>query len=270
MNSAPVPARDQMSATCGLFASSSCGQRKPGGSAVAANSTGTQGAASRITTDAALQSDARRATEAGPSAVWIEVRSRNSVTVFMGIRSGYRTLRAMLQKFLFVFVLMSLALLNLSCGQSLSWRAVEAQIRSRFPDVQQLSTDSLAAMIARGDRPILLDVRTQAEYNVSHLPGARRLDPEATTFPTLEAVPHDTPIVLYCSVGYRSSSLAQRLQEKGFANVANLEGSIFRWANEGRVVVRSNVVVHKVHPYNALWGRLLNSEYRAAAPPADN
>lgn len=42
----------------------------------------------------------------------------------------------------------------------------------------------------------------------------------------------DSHIVVYCSVSYRSSILARRLQDMGFTNVYNLEGSIFKWANE--------------------------------------
>lgn len=75
----------------------------------------------------------------------------------------------------------------------------------------------------------------------------------------------DRPIVVYCSVGYRSSILARKLQDKGFTNVYNLEGSIFKWANEGRPLVQGKVTVHKVHPYNAHWGHLLERKYHVDA-----
>jgi len=62
-------------------------------------------------------------------------------------------------------------------------------------------------------------------------------------------------------VGYRSSILARKLQTLGFKEVHNLEGSIFKWANEGRPLVQGQTTVHKVHPYNAHWGRLLERKY---------
>lgn len=139
------------------------------------------------------------------------------------------------------------------------WGAVKARIRKEFPAVPQLGTGALAARL-EGERPLLLDVRTLAEYEVSHLAGARRVEPGA--MPEL-GVPKDTPIVTYCSVGYRSSALAQRLRAAGYTRVENLEGSIFQWANEGRPLVRDGQPAKLVHPFDAVWGRLLDKERRA-------
>jgi rhodanese-related sulfurtransferase len=104
------------------------------------------------------------------------------------------------------------------------------------------------------------------EYAVSHLPGAQRVSPTATTFPALDTLSRDTPIVVYCSVGYRSARIASRLRAQGFRTVSNLEGSIFRWANEGRTVVRDGSPVRAVHPYDAAWGRLLDDSLHATTP----
>lgn len=45
--------------------------------------------------------------------------------------------------------------------------------------------------------------------------------------------------------------------------IYNLEGSIFKWANEGKDLQdnegRKTVFVH---PYNVIWGKLLNAELR--------
>jgi 3-mercaptopyruvate sulfurtransferase SseA len=62
---------------------------------------------------------------------------------------------------------------------------------------------------------------------------------------------------VYCSVGIRSARVADRLRHAGIGAVYNLDGSIFRWASEGRPVVRDGEPVRAVHPYNAVWGRLL-------------
>jgi rhodanese-related sulfurtransferase len=58
--------------------------------------------------------------------------------------------------------------------------------------------------------------------------------------------------------------MASRLRAAGFTDVRNLEGSIFQWANERRPLVREEEPVSQVHPYNALWGRLLNDDVRAS------
>lgn len=164
----------------------------------------------------------------------------------------------------------SLAIVAAACcvgsavaGAGLAWRVVDGQIRREFPKVPRISTAELATWLQDAQRaqPLLLDVRTRAEYEVSHLPGAVHVSPDAPAETIHEA--HDRPIVTYCSVGYRSGAFAQRLIAAGYTRVANLEGSIFQWANEGRRVVNDRGATEKVHPYNAVWGLLLDSKYRA-------
>ena len=145
----------------------------------------------------------------------------------------------------------------------IGWKLVNAKIRSEFPAVQRIKTAELAAWLEDRTRkpPVLLDVRTRAEYAVSHLRNARHVEPDSE--PSVVRLPKDQPIVTYCSVGYRSGAFAERLRAAGFTKVANLEGSIFRWANEGRDVFRDGRAVQKVHPYNRTWGLLLNRNRRA-------
>jgi rhodanese-related sulfurtransferase len=153
--------------------------------------------------------------------------------------------------------------------------ATEAAVRSRYPKVEQLTTDDLARWLANTERaaPVLVDVRTAAEYTTSHLPKARHVEPAAALPAWLLGLPRSTPIVAYCAVGYRSSALVERLEAAGFDRVHNLEGSIFAWANEGRRLVRAgaqtdrgrtgDVSADRVHPYNAAWGRLLDPDRHA-------
>ncbi len=155
-----------------------------------------------------------------------------------------------------------LSALLLSCQQTVAWPAVKQMIRAEFPAVEQISTQELNEWLASGAAPLLLDVREEAEYRVSHLPGAVRVDPDgAVALPAGTA--KDTPIVAYCSVGYRSSAFAARLTEQGYTGVRNLEGSIFEWANRGLPVVRDGREVRQVHPYARRWERLLDIELRA-------
>jgi rhodanese-related sulfurtransferase len=151
-------------------------------------------------------------------------------------------------------------------GYGLGWSLVNAKIRHEFPDVKRISTTELAAWLSDHGRPapLLLDVRTQAEYDVSHLPNAEQVEPDAPA--SAVDAPKDRAIVTYCSVGYRSAAFAQKLRVAGFSNVVNLEGSIFAWANEGRPIFRGETQVEKVHPYNRTWGLLLRKEHRADAP----
>jgi rhodanese-related sulfurtransferase len=149
--------------------------------------------------------------------------------------------------------------------RSIEWFILKQSLRHRFPKVQWLTAAQLADWLADKQRqpPVLLDVRTEEEWNVSHLSGARRVDPNAPVEEGSSGMPKETPIVTYCAVGYRSGVLATKLREAGFTNVWNLEGSIFQWANERRPLVREDQPVTTAHPYSSLWGRLLTDDARA-------
>ncbi|MDE0348954.1 MAG: rhodanese-like domain-containing protein, partial [Gammaproteobacteria bacterium] len=161
-------------------------------------------------------------------------------------------------------------LLSAACGDSTrssadaapdspAWQAALRLVREDFPDVPQRTTAQLADLLERQPAGVvLLDARSVAEYEVSHLPGAVPASGLHTALDALAGVGPATTVVVYCSVGYRSSQLAERLLEHGRDNVFNLEGSIFRWANEGRPVYRGDERVNQVHPYDDEWGRLLS------------
>jgi rhodanese-related sulfurtransferase len=138
-------------------------------------------------------------------------------------------------------------------------------VRFQFPDVETVSTQELAQRLAGpGEHPMLIDNREPREYAVSHLPGAVNL----TTVQAIEAaaIPRQTPLVVYCSIGYRSAALARRLQAAGYHKVKNLEGSIFQWQKRGLPLVSGVGPVEKVHPYDEFWGALLNPEVVAYHP----
>ena len=140
-----------------------------------------------------------------------------------------------------------------------AWEQALRFVREAFPDVPQMTTRQLAAMQAH-DVPdvVLLDARTAAEFNVSHLPGAVLASNARMALDALEGNDPERTVVVYCSVGYRSSRLAKQLRARGFENVFNLEGSLFQWANEGRPLYRGDKQVHKAHPYDEEWGMLLD------------
>ncbi|MFL6583522.1 MAG: rhodanese-like domain-containing protein [Chthoniobacterales bacterium] len=147
--------------------------------------------------------------------------------------------------------------------EGFEWFVLKNAIRAKYPNVRRITTAQLADWLAdpQREKPVLLDVRTEPEWNVSHLAGARRIDPGAPA--DLVGVPRNAPIVTYCSVGYRSSEMARRLLAAGFINVQNLEGSVFEWGNEHRPLVAGGQKVARVHPDNGWWGRLLADDVRA-------
>ncbi len=103
---------------------------------------------------------------------------------------------------------------------------------------------------------ILLDARPQSEYDVSHIKGAKRIGFRNIEEAALAGIDKDEQIVVYCSIGYRSEKVGEKLKKMGFKNVYNLYGSIFEWVNQGNEVVDKNEkTTEKVHTYNKRWSK---------------
>jgi len=111
---------------------------------------------------------------------------------------------------------------------------------------------------------MLLDIREKDEYEISHLCDAVHIGYKDPDFSSLQGIDKSQPIVVYCSIGYRSEKLGQRLLENGFTNVRNLYGSIFEWANQGQPVYDSNEqITDKIHTYNRRWSKwMVNDDYK--------
>ncbi|HHM21242.1 MAG TPA: rhodanese-like domain-containing protein, partial [Bacteroidetes bacterium] len=102
----------------------------------------------------------------------------------------------------------------------------------------------------------IFDAREWDEYTVSHLPGAVYIGYKNFNKNIFEKMKKDQPIVLYCSVGYRSEKIGEKLQKMGFTNVHNLYGSIFEWVNKGYPIENfSEKNAKKIHTYNKKWSR---------------
>src|SRR6185436_8900163 len=104
---------------------------------------------------------------------------------------------------------------------------IAAGIESEFPNLLQIGARELAEKLAGtpDKRPALYDVRTVAEFEVSHLPGAKRVSPNVRIRHLIPQLDPSRTSVFYCTVGYRSSSVVHFLREAGFTNAAVLRGS---------------------------------------------
>lgn len=165
-------------------------------------------------------------------------------------------------------------------------RLVIEVIKRQFPKVPVMTTNELHQLM-RTTTPaprklVLLDTREEKEFKVSHLAKAILLNPEETDMSRVIDMihqkvgpPHEPKtVVCYCAVGYRASIMANRLidelqkpenQElKSDMDVYNLEGSIFKWANERKDLVepsgQSTTLVNTVSPF---WGLLVYKKMRA-------
>ncbi len=95
-----------------------------------------------------------------------------------------------------------------------------------------ISVAELRARLSGESPPLLVDVRTAAEYARGHLPGAL-LVPVDELGSRLEELRGRGPLVVYCEVGGRSARAAGLLRAAGFAAVSDLAGGHLAWQAAG-------------------------------------
>ena len=162
-------------------------------------------------------------------------------------------------------------MLQLKVYREMILSAIIYSIKKKFPSVKNITTDELSRKLGEDKSKILLlDARKKDEFDVSHIQQAQLLDFKSEKNQIKEFLEAnkvntaDVEIVCYCSLGYRSSVLAKNISElleesKASENIQvyNLEGSIFKWVNENKLLTNQNgETVDYAHPFNYLWGAL--------------
>ncbi|MEO8935068.1 MAG: rhodanese-like domain-containing protein [Xanthomarina sp.] len=109
---------------------------------------------------------------------------------------------------------------------------------------------------------VILDAREFQEYEVSHLKNAVFVG--FNTFDlkkvTSQLNNKQQLIVVYCSLGIRSETIAEKLKKVGYTKIYNLYGGIFEWKNKGfEVFDSSEIKTEKIHAYSSEWSKWLTS-----------
>lgn len=151
-------------------------------------------------------------------------------------------------------------LLLASCVRA---QAVPPRLETGYPELdkklsQLISADehAISATEARDlSTAVFLDAREQEEYAVSHLPSAIHLGYNSPDYDQLNQIDKSRPVVVYCTVGYRSERAAKKLRKLGFSQVYNLYGSIYAWKLAGLPLKdAAGQSTEKVHTYSRKWG----------------
>ena len=139
--------------------------------------------------------------------------------------------------------------------------------QARFPSLQTVSSDMLLTYYESVNTklPIIIDVRKDGEFRVSHLYEALHLESaEAISNVTAErGLSKDGEIVVHCSVDYRSASIAVDLIKSGFIQVLNAKHSLFECANKGYPMTSVSGSTDKIHPLNKARGVLIDESPHA-------
>lgn len=136
----------------------------------------------------------------------------------------------------------------------------DQKLQSLYKDTVPLTeTGDVKKKIENGNPIVLLDTRSTEEFEVSHLPGAILVVYDDFTPAMVSRLDKDAEIIVYCSVGYRSERIGEKLLGMGFKNVNNLYGGIFQWANENGILInKKGQPTDSVHTYSKKWSVWLN------------
>ncbi len=98
----------------------------------------------------------------------------------------------------------------------------------------KITRAELAELIQEDEDMLLIDVRTEGEYNDGHLPGAIVIPYDEFDLRYNEILEYkDREVVLYCHTGGMGDYAGRVLLKNGFTNVKNLDGGIYGWINSG-------------------------------------
>ena len=145
---------------------------------------------------------------------------------------------------------------QISAQTKLAQQQLDARIEALYRDIEPkvadaptiLASAALAALNSNAP-PIFVDVRTAKERQVSIIAGA--VDVES--LPALHLKHPERPVVVYCTIGYRSGITTRALQALKIP-ARNLRGGILAWIAAGGDLVDAQLKPsHQVHVYAKAW-----------------
>lgn len=102
-----------------------------------------------------------------------------------------------------------------------------------------IDSGELREQLNSGRRPRLIDVRTPAEFETVHIPGAYNVPLDLLREHRDEIAKHlDENVVLICKSGLRAAQADETLRRAGLTNVHVLDGGMTAWESKGFTVKR--------------------------------
>lgn len=104
------------------------------------------------------------------------------------------------------------------------------------------SVAQLQKAISKSDhKPVLLDVRTQSEYNDGHIQDAINIPhDQLLKEPQLVSAYKDSQVVVFCRSGVRAGKVIEMLEGLGFKEIIDIDGDMLAWNEAGHSVEINN------------------------------
>jgi rhodanese-related sulfurtransferase len=107
-------------------------------------------------------------------------------------------------------------------------------LRPKQNSMSDLSQNDWAEGLVAASEAIVLDVRTEEEFESGYIPNAINIDIRlgAGFIDELNKLDKTAPYYVYCRSGARSAQAVQIMQDMGFVFSYNLLGGILAWEGE--------------------------------------
>ena len=107
-------------------------------------------------------------------------------------------------------------------------------LRPKQNSMSDLSQNEWAQALTEQQQAVVLDVRTQEEFESGYIPKAINIDIQMgpSFIDEINSLDKTKSYYVYCRSGARSSQAVQLMLELGFNNTFNLLGGILDWEGE--------------------------------------
>lgn len=100
--------------------------------------------------------------------------------------------------------------------------------------INEVSPEMVKKSLDLGQDLYIIDVREDNEWQQGHIPGAIHLSKGVIERDIEGQLPNkNTPLILYCSGGFRSLLAANNLYEMGYTHISSLQGGLKKWYSLG-------------------------------------
>lgn len=131
-----------------------------------------------------------------------------------------------------IFFILLIALSSLNVWSDIKTKQeISAEAKSKAPHI---TSQQLSEYLSNDENFILLDIRTEDEYQAGHIQGAQWFPRGKLEYYVQELIKDpESRVVLYCRTGGRSALATLTMQDMGYTNVVDLNGGFKEWVAEG-------------------------------------
>ena len=132
-----------------------------------------------------------------------------------------------MKKIILIIIILTIIIIGVVCVMNRKKRNIENEVI-----IKHVSMNDIVQIMEENENYIILDVRTQAEYNQGHIPNAICIPNETIDENVVNKLPDKNQMILvYCRSGNRSKQAAEKLKKLGYTNLIEF-GGIRDWKGE--------------------------------------